>query len=260
MQNIELHIKENKKIRVAGDSHDELTKTNSYIQITKQIKLSSHDPNIKSISEMIINSNKKITFILTNLCCYEEINKDYIDVIINADKLIIPMSFRIQNNNDDIRLINTIKKSKNAEKIIINKKLVITKLVTDVICDKPFLTLIEIMMDGLYDLDNIYRILNIKTLKTIRFNFTDYRNYYAVQLVILINYILTNLDRHINIVIELNIVVNLYKHINRHDVFNNFKFEKYKKSNYFRVLNYNFIPLNLRKFHNLFDLNINYNL
>ena len=236
----------------------------SYIdEFSKTLILSSKDPFIKLLSEMILNNNKNITFIFGNaiigaLFYYEKYNMEYINILLRAHS-IITYKADYYSDYDEKFLENIILKNNNLQKLKIGSDIKINNDMCYALQSK-LLRCIEISDNNNTDWNNIYKIIKIKSLNKITINFCHKTNNSSIQLIKMIERISKNLEKNIKMILPNKIMYELFSNIDYSRIIMcNFKIEIKKK--FWRVheyLVYNYIPRKFKTFENFYNFNFIY--
>ena len=236
----------------------------SYIDKSSEtLVLSGKDPFIKLISEEILESNKNIMFKFDNaiaggLFYYEKFNVEYIKILHNAHTI---RTYRHNNHRDDEKYLeNIILKNDNLRKLKIGSLIKINNDICNALQNK-FLRYIEINDYGNTDWNNIYKIIKLKSLNRIYINFYYENKKNCLQIIKIIDTIIKDLEKNIEIMLSIEIIDELLNNIDySRIVLCNFKIEIQKRSKYrtLKVLKYNYIPRKFKTFENFYNFNFIY--
>ena len=213
---------------------------NTYI-LNDIIYLDSSTKN-DNIFKTIISANKPI-FVKFDSSLFSYKN---IDILSYVNEMTIP-----EFHNDKKILI--LDKSTNLERLKINCLNGLTCSVIDKLCEKQFLKYIEMKCKIDIDLNDIFRIIEIKSLNTLYLK----SDIYSLQQKIdtektakILYYIVNNLNKYMKIIMDFSYFIDVetkYSNLIKY----NFKIEY---NNYI----FNYVPISFRKFNNLYDLDLFY--
>ena len=237
----------------------------SYINESKSaLMLSSKDPIYKLICEKILDSHKNIsfTFDCKTIGClfhHEKYNTEYINILFHAQTI---RTFYDNENpdGDEKYLENIILKNNNIRKLTINSQIKINNSICDALQNKS-LRYIGICDDGTIDWNNIYKIIKIKSLDKILINFCHKLKNNYTEFIKIVNVIIKNLDKNIEIILSTGTMGKLLDDIPwSRIILCNFKIKVREKHKFIfnEILKYIYIPFKLKTFNNLYDFNLNY--
>lgn len=186
--------------------------------------------------QIICNSGKYI------IVEFDSIFNSYknIDIIPHADEIIIPKIF------DSETTITIIKKSVNLQKLIIDSPDILDRKLTNKLCKRQFLKYIKLELKRDSDLNDIYKIIEMKSLDTLHLKiFHD-----SKKILNILYYVVSHLNKYIKIRID-DICDDLRLCEQRNFIKHNF----YRYGNIF--IFYYSLPI-FTKFNNFYDLNLWY--